>query len=61
MSESGSVDKVKGRVKEAAGSLFDDDELKRKGRVDQKAGKAKEKVEELVDKAKEAVTGEGDS
>jgi len=61
MSESGIVDKVKGRVKEAGGSLLDDDELKRKGRADQKAGKAKEKAAEVVDKAKEAVTGEGNS
>ena len=61
MGESGFVDKVKGRLKEAAGSLLDDDELKRKGRVDQQAGKAKEKAEEVVDKAKEAVTGKDDS
>ncbi len=58
MGKDGLLDKVKGRVKEAAGSLLDDDELKRTGRADQKAGQAKEKAEEVVDKAKEAVTGD---
>jgi len=61
MSEGGLIDKVKGRIKEAAGSLIDDDELKQKGRADQTAGEAKEKAEEVVDKAKEKVTGEGES
>jgi uncharacterized protein YjbJ (UPF0337 family) len=61
MSESGVVDKVKGRIKEAAGSLLDDDDLKREGRADQKAGKAKEKADEVVDKARNVVTGEDDS
>jgi uncharacterized protein YjbJ (UPF0337 family) len=61
MGEGGKIDKAKGRVKEAVGSLLDDEELKRKGRADQKAGKAKEKAEDVVDKTKEAVTGEGDS
>ena len=60
MGEGGIVDKVKGRVKEAAGALLDDEELKRKGRADQTAGKAKEKAEEVVDKAKEAVTERAD-
>jgi len=61
MSEGGLIDKVKGRIKEATGSLIDDDELKQKGRADQTAGEAKEKAEEVVDKAKEKVTGEGES
>ena len=53
-------DDLKGRVKEAAGDLTDDDDLKREGKADRAAGsvkdkieKAKEKGEELVDKAKE--------
>ena len=54
----GVVDNVKGRLKEAAGSLLGDEELKSSGRADQTAGKAKEKAEEVVDKAKQAVAGE---
>ena len=56
----GKMDDVKGRVKEAAGDLTDDDDLKREGKVDRAAGKvkdtlddAKEKGEDLVDKARE--------
>ncbi|MGH0030277.1 MAG: CsbD family protein [Myxococcota bacterium] len=61
MSEGGFIDKTKGRLKEAAGSLLDDDELKRSGRADQTAGKAKEKAEEVVDKARDAVSGDDES
>ena len=53
-------DDLKGRVKEATGDLTDDDDLKREGKADRAAGsvkdkieKAKEKGEELVDKAKD--------
>ena len=53
-------DDLKGRAKEAAGDLTDDDDLKREGKADRAAGsvkdkieKAKEKGEELVDKAKD--------
>jgi uncharacterized protein YjbJ (UPF0337 family) len=53
-------DDIKGRVKEATGDLTDDEELKREGKADRAAGsvkekleKAKEKGEELVDKAKD--------
>jgi uncharacterized protein YjbJ (UPF0337 family) len=53
----GSVDKAKGRIKEAAGALTDDDELKREGKVDQAAGKIKEGVERAVNKVRDAVTG----
>jgi uncharacterized protein YjbJ (UPF0337 family) len=58
----GKKDDFKGRVKEAAGDLTDDEELKREGKTDRAAGtikekleKAKEKGEELVDKAKERI------
>jgi len=53
-------DDLKGRVKEAAGDLTDDEDLKREGKTDRagaslkdKIEKAKEKGEEFVDKAKE--------
>lgn len=60
MTEGGFVDKVKGRVKEAAGALLDDDDARREGRADQKAGKAKETAEQAVDKVREKVAGDDD-
>jgi uncharacterized protein YjbJ (UPF0337 family) len=51
----GKGDEMKGRVKEAAGDLTDDNDLKNEGRTDQAAGKAKGIVEDLKDKAEEAV------
>jgi len=56
MSDQGKADKVKGRVEEAAGSLLDDDELKRTGRADQKAGEAKDKTADIVDQAADAAS-----
>lgn len=50
---SGKSDQAKGRLKQAAGDLTDDDELKREGKVDETAGKAKEKVSDAVDAAKD--------
>lgn len=45
--ETGSTaDRIKGRVKEAAGALTDDEKLKREGETDQTKGELKEKVEE---------------
>jgi uncharacterized protein YjbJ (UPF0337 family) len=49
------IDDAKGRVKEAAGALTDDDDLKREGRGDRGAGGAKDKLDELKDKADDAV------
>lgn len=43
---------AKGRVKEAAGSLSGDDDLKREGKADQAAAKVKDKVGDIVDKVK---------
>lgn len=53
----GKADQVKGRVKEAAGAIADNDKLRREGKIDQAAGKAKEAVEEVVDKTKRAMEG----
>ena len=52
---SGTADKAKGRVKEAAGALTDDKKLKAEGKTDQLAGKVKDAVETVVDKAKNAL------
>jgi uncharacterized protein YjbJ (UPF0337 family) len=46
------TDDLKGRVKEAAGDLTDDDDLKREGKVDQATGKVKEVVDSLSDRIK---------
>jgi uncharacterized protein YjbJ (UPF0337 family) len=47
---SGDADKVKGRVKQAAGDLTDDEELRREGKIDEAAGKVKETVDKVKDK-----------
>ncbi len=51
----GSVDEGKGRLKEAAGELTGDDELKNEGKVDKTSGKVKNAVGGAADKAKEAL------
>jgi uncharacterized protein YjbJ (UPF0337 family) len=51
----GETDDLKGRVKEAAGALTDDDDLKREGQADQAAGGIKEKIGDAADWAKEKV------
>jgi uncharacterized protein YjbJ (UPF0337 family) len=43
------IDDAKGRIKEAAGDLTDDDDLKREGKADQVAGKVKDKVDDALD------------
>ena len=52
---SGTMDKAKGRVKEAAGVVTDDKKLKAEGKLDQLAGKAKNAAETVVDKVKDAI------
>lgn len=52
---SGRSDEVKGRVKEAAGTLTGDKKLKREGKADQAIGKLKKKVGKVLDKAKGAL------
>jgi uncharacterized protein YjbJ (UPF0337 family) len=60
---SGQGDEAKGRIKEAAGDLTGDDELRREGKVDKNAGKVKQaaeaakdwvgdKVDDVADRAK---------
>lgn len=48
-------DDAKGRLKKAAGELTDDDEMKREGRLDQATGRAKDGVERVADKVREAM------
>jgi uncharacterized protein YjbJ (UPF0337 family) len=49
---SGKMDEAKGRIKEAAGDLTDDDELKAEGKIDQGEGKVKGFVDDVADKLK---------
>ena len=49
------ADDAKGRLKEAAGDLTNDDDLKREGKVDQAEGKLKEKVDDAADAVKERI------
>jgi uncharacterized protein YjbJ (UPF0337 family) len=48
-------DEMKGRAKEAAGDLTDDKHLKREGKMDRASGKAKEIVDDLKEKAEDAI------
>jgi uncharacterized protein YjbJ (UPF0337 family) len=48
------LDQAKGRVKQAAGDLTDDRDLKREGKVDEMAGRAKEAANKGIDKVKGA-------
>ena len=52
---SGTGDEMKGRAKEAAGDLTDDDSLKAKGKADKASGKAKGVVDDIKDKADDAI------
>jgi uncharacterized protein YjbJ (UPF0337 family) len=51
----GKADEVKGRVKEAAGALTGNDNLRDNGKTDQAAGKVKQVAEKVVAKAKDAM------
>jgi uncharacterized protein YjbJ (UPF0337 family) len=52
---SGKTDVVKGRIKEAAGALTGNDELRTEGKTDQAIGKVKQVAEKAVDQVKQAV------
>jgi uncharacterized protein YjbJ (UPF0337 family) len=52
---SGKTDVVKGRIKEAAGTLTGNDKLRTEGKIDQATGKVKQIAEKAVDKVEKAV------
>ena len=52
---SGETDQAKGRVKQAAGDLTGDDDLKREGQMDETAGKAKDKIGDAKEQLDDAV------
>jgi len=49
------IDDMKGRAKEAAGDLTDNDDLKREGKADQIGATIKEKAEKAKDMVDDAV------
>ncbi len=49
-------DEAKGRIKEAAGDITGDDDLEREGKVDKAVGKAKDAVDSVASKLKDAVS-----
>jgi uncharacterized protein YjbJ (UPF0337 family) len=49
------MDEAKGRMKEAAGDLTDDNDMKREGKADQMGASIKDKAGDVVDKAKDVV------
>jgi uncharacterized protein YjbJ (UPF0337 family) len=53
----GKGEEIKGRVKEAAGAITDDNKLRREGKIEQTAGKTKQVVGKMVEKAKNVVEG----
>lgn len=56
----GKLDDAKGRAKQAAGDLTDDESLKNEGRVDRASGSIKDKVGDAADKAKDVVNPDKD-
>jgi uncharacterized protein YjbJ (UPF0337 family) len=53
-------DDAKGRVKEAAGSLTGDDELKNEGKVDRASGAVKDGLDKATDKVKDVLRKDRD-
>ena len=51
----GKKEEIKGRIKEAAGALTGNDELRDEGKIDQAVGKTKQAVQKAADKVKKAV------
>jgi uncharacterized protein YjbJ (UPF0337 family) len=52
---SGKAEEIKGRVKEAASVVTNDEKLKQKGKIDQASGKIKQATEKVVNKVRDAV------
>jgi uncharacterized protein YjbJ (UPF0337 family) len=55
MADDGNIDKGKGRLKEAAGDLTDDQSLKNEGKVDKASGGMKNTISDAADKVKDVV------
>ena len=51
----GTKDEAKGRLKEAAGDVTRDKDLKNEGKVDRATGTVKDKADDAADKAKTVI------
>ncbi len=49
------MDEAKGRMKEAAGDIMDDDKLKKEGKADRMGATIKEKAGDMVEKGKDMI------
>lgn len=49
------LEDLKGRVKEAAGDLTDEERLEREGKLDRAGAAVKERIEAIAEKAKDVV------
>ena len=49
------IDEIKGRAKEAAGAVTDDDALRREGRADQASAEVNRRLDATVDKARDTL------
>ncbi len=56
----GTLDDIKGRTKEAAGDLTDDQGMKNEGKVDRAQGSVKDKLDDAGDKVKDVVNKDDD-
>jgi uncharacterized protein YjbJ (UPF0337 family) len=55
------IDEAKGRTKQAAGDLTDDEKLKREGKIDRAVSSVKEKIDDAADKVKDKIGSGRDS
>jgi uncharacterized protein YjbJ (UPF0337 family) len=55
-----STDETTGRLKEGAGDLTDNDDLKNEGKVDRAVGSVKDAIDGAADKVKDVVSGDDD-
>lgn len=54
------IDEAKGRAKEAAGDLTDDEKLKREGKVDRASSSVKDKLDDAADKVGDTIDSVAD-
>ncbi len=55
---SGKAEEIKGRVKEAAGVVTNDERLKQEGKIDQASGKIKQATDKVVNRVRDAAKGD---
>jgi uncharacterized protein YjbJ (UPF0337 family) len=55
---SGKAEEIKGRAKEAAGTVTGTERMKQEGKIDKASGKVKQATEHAVNKARDAMKGD---